>query len=166
MEKYILGKIKIVLTAIVVILSLLGCTRADYSGKETKLALIKPIEPKPAVFVKNKDETKDIKLLKKVREEIISMGPVYDVAIVKGGEDTVIAYKVKHMHRFKMKQIEKEINKKLEKKFPKEDFTVSSDYKIFLEVVELINDQKNPNYSDKDGKKKLQEIIELKQELT
>jgi hypothetical protein len=166
MRKYIFRKARLLLAAIVLIVLFTGCTRADYSARETKLALIKPIDPKPTVFVKNEDENKELKTLEKVRKEMISMEPVYDVAIVKGGNDTLIAYKVKHMHRFRMKQIEKEINKRLEEKFPKENFTVSSDYKIFLEVVELINDKKNPDYSDKRGNKKLQKIIRLQEQLT
>lgn len=141
---------------------LTGC--ADYNGEETKVALIKTVEPKPTVFGEN--ESKDLKTIKHVREEVLAIHPVYDVAIVKGKKDIVVAYKVKHMHRFKMKQIEKEINSMLEKKFPKEDFIISSDYKIFLEVIELINDEKDPKHSDKKADKKIKEIIELKKELT
>ena len=36
-----------------------------------------------------------------------------------------------------MKKIEKEVNDILEKKYPDEDFIVSSDYKIFLEADRL-----------------------------
>lgn len=161
MKNINVGKLCILLT-ILMIFTLSGC--ADYSAKETQLGLIKRIGPTPTAVGEN--ETKDLKMLKKVRKEILSVKPVYDVAVIKGEKDTVVAYKVKHLHRFRMKQIEKDINKRLEKKFPKEDFVISSDYKIFLEVVELINDEKDPDYSDKKADKKLQEIIELKQELT
>lgn len=148
--------------AFIFLILLGGCT--NYSGPETKVALIKTVDPRPTVFGEN--ETKDLDTLKKVHDEVLAVQPVYDVAIVKGKKDTVVAYKVKHMHRFKMKQIEKDINQRLEKKFPKEDFVISSDYKIFLEVIELINDEKDPKHSDKKAEKKLYNIIELKKELT
>ncbi|WP_147533257.1 sporulation protein [Bacillus marasmi] len=150
------------LLAFMILLLMGGCT--NYSGQETKVALIKTVDPRPTVFGEN--ESKDLKTLKKVHDEVLAVHPVYDVAIVKGKKDIVVAYKVKHMHRFQMKQIEKDINKRLEKKFPKEDFVISSDYKIFLEVIELIDDEKNPKHSDKEADKKLHEIIELKKELT
>lgn len=153
---------KILLIVVIMNFFLVGCS--EYSGKETKLALIKTVHPTPTVVEENK--SKDLKTLKKVSREILAIGPVYDVAIIKGNKDTLVAYKVKHLHRFKMKQIEKEINQKLEKKFPKEDFTISSDYKIFLEVIELINKEKDPDFSDKKANKKLQKIIALKNELT
>jgi hypothetical protein len=162
MKNYIYRVLKVQFILSTITFLLMGC--ANYSEKETKLALIQKIEPKPAVFGTN--ESKDMKTIKKVREEVLSMQPVYDVAIVKGKKDTVVAYKVKHLHRFKMKQIEADLNKRLEKKFPKEDFVISSDYKIFLEVIELIHDEEDPNFSDKDADKKLHEIIRLKQELT
>ncbi|NMD71503.1 sporulation protein [Bacillus sp. DNRA2] len=153
-------KLKWILAFIIVVLG--GCT--NYSGSETKVALLKKVDPRPTVFGTN--ESEDMETLKKVRKEVMAIEPVYDVAIVKGKKDTVVAYKVKHMHRFRMKQIEKEINEKLEKKFPKEDFIISSDYKIFLDVIELINDENDPKHSDKEAEKKLNEIIELKKELT
>lgn len=161
MKKNTLGKLTSFFV-VVLFFILGGC--ADYSSKETQLALIKKIGPTPTAVGEN--ESKDLKMLKKVRKEILSVKPVYDVAVIKGEKDTVVAYKVKHLNRFRMKQIEKDINKRLEKKFPKEDFVISSDYKIFLEVIELINDEKDPDYSDKKADKKLQEIIKLKQELT
>lgn len=162
MKNYLVTVFKIQLILAILATILTGC--ADYSGEETKMALIKKVDPKPTVFGEN--ESQDLKTIKHVREEVMAIKPVYDVAIVKGDKDTIVAYKVKHMHRFKMKQIEKEINSVLEKKFPKEDFIISSDYKIFLEVIELIDDEKDPNHSDKKAKEKINEIIELKKELT
>ena len=43
-----------------------------------------------------------------------------------------------------MKKIEKEVNEMLEKKYPDEDFIVSSDYKIFLEAVQIEEKLKDP----------------------
>ena len=64
-----------------------------------------------------------------------------------------------------MKAIEKEVNDKLEEKYPDEDFTVSSDYKIFLEAVRLGEKLKDPKYPEKKAKKELNRIIGLNKEM-
>jgi hypothetical protein len=161
MKKIMRGRWRIFIT-IAAVLFASGCS--NYSEEDTKFALIKKINEGPAVFSEN--EQKDLEKIKKVRKEVLSLEPVYDVAIVKGDKETVIAYKVKHMHRFRMKQIEKELKKRLEEKFPKEKFVVSSDYKIFLEVIELINDKKDTKFSDEKANQKLQKIIKMQKELT
>ncbi|HYK73361.1 MAG TPA: hypothetical protein VEV44_09605 [Pseudoneobacillus sp.] len=88
------------------------------------------------------------------------------MAVIKGKKDTLVVYKVKHLHRFRMKQIEKKINKHLENKYPDEDFTVSSDYKIFMEALELKEKVKKPDYPKDKAERELQKIIKLKEELT
>jgi hypothetical protein len=65
-----------------------------------------------------------------------------------------------------MKKIEKKMTKMLEEKYPDENFIVSSDYKIFIEAVELQEKMKDPNFTDKKAKKKLDKIIKLKNEMT
>jgi hypothetical protein len=65
-----------------------------------------------------------------------------------------------------MKRIEKKMTKMLEEKYPEENFTVSSDYKIFIEAVELQEKMKDPDFSDKKAKKKLDKIIKLQKEMT
>ena len=65
-----------------------------------------------------------------------------------------------------MKKIEKEVNEILEKRYPDENFIVSSDYKIFLEAYRLGKKMEDPNFSKKDAQKRLEEIIKLKKELT
>ncbi len=65
-----------------------------------------------------------------------------------------------------MKKIEKEVTEMLEKKYPDENFVVSSDYKIFLEAFRLGEKMKEPNFSNEEAQKRLDEIIELKKELT
>jgi hypothetical protein len=60
-----------------------------------------------------------------------------------------------------MKKIEKNLNKNLEKKYPKENFTVSSDYKIFLEAVRLVERKNNGTLSDKQAEKRFNEIVKM-----
>lgn len=139
-----------------------GCN--NDGPKESGISLLKTTNPTPVTIGKN--TKKELDLIKSVEKDIEGFKELYDVAVIKGKEDILVAYKVKHMQRFHMKKIEKKMNKLLEDKYPDENFIVSSDYKIFLEAVELEENMKDPNYSQKDAEKKLQEIIKLKKELT
>lgn len=126
--------------------------------------MIQSINPEPGAT--NDFDDKNVKLAEKVKKDIQSLDEIYDVAVIAGKEDTLVAYKVKHMKRFGMKRIEKEINKKLEKNYPGENFIVSSDFKIFIEAVELREKMKDPAYPEKKAEKQLQRIISLKKEMT
>ncbi|TKC20104.1 sporulation protein [Robertmurraya kyonggiensis] len=139
-----------------------GCN--NDGPKESGISLIKTTNPTPVAIGKN--TKKELDLIQSVEKDIEGFKELYDVAVVKGKEDILVAYKVKHMQRFHMKKIEKKMNKLLEEKYPDENFIVSSDYKIFLEAVELEENMKDSNYSGKEAEKKLQEIIEMKKELT
>ncbi|MBY0120998.1 YhcN/YlaJ family sporulation lipoprotein [Bacillus sp. S/N-304-OC-R1] len=144
--------------------SLAGCGMGGDDTKDSDLALIKTTNPSPALLGKNTKE--NLELVDSIKKDISSMKELYDVAVVKGNNDTLVAYKVKHLHRFKMKKIEKRLNEMLEKKYPDENFTISSDYKIFLEAVKLNEKMKDPKYPDKKANEKLKEIIKLKNEMT
>lgn len=130
-------------------------------GNDSKMALLKTTNPDP-VQIKNGDSSQ----VEKIKHDISSFPEVYDVAVIKGKKDILAAYKVKHMYRFQMKTIEKNMKDMLEKKYPKEQFTVSSDYKIFLEAVKLQEAMKKQHLTDKKAEKRLQKIIDLQGETT
>jgi hypothetical protein len=142
------------------LLFLTACTQ-DQPVKESQMALMKTTNPTPLSTKrkKNVDRVEDIK------RDVSSLPELYDVAVVKGDKDTLVVYKVKHMHRFKMKTIEKNLNKKLEKKHPKENFTVSSDYKIFLESVRLNEKMKSGKLSHSKAEKRLEEIVKMTEDM-
>ncbi|MEH7442846.1 YhcN/YlaJ family sporulation lipoprotein [Bacillus sp. JJ1122] len=140
-----------------------GCSLGDTSHK-SRTSMIQSVNP-DAEATNDLDE-KNEKLAERVKKDIQSLDEIYDVAVIKGKEDTLVAYKVKHMKRFGMKRIEKAINKKLEENYPDEDFIVSSDFKIFIEAVELSEKMKDPSYPDEKAEKQLQRIISLKKEMT
>jgi hypothetical protein len=135
---------------------LVSCSQGQ-AEKESQMALIKTTNPNPTVTKKNYGQDN----VEKIEREVESIDEIYDVAVVKGKEATLVVYKVKHMQRFRMKQIEKDLTKKLEEKYPKEQFTVSSDYKIFLEAVRLVERKDNGNLSDKQAEKRLNEIVKM-----
>lgn len=124
-------------------------------------ALIRTSNPDP-VHIK-KGQTKHVE---QINSDVLSFPEIYDVAVVKGKKNTLVAYKVKHMHRFGMKGIEKKVKGLLKDKYPKEDFTVSSDYKIYLEAVRLNEDIKNKKISKKKAENRLNKIIGLTEEMT
>src|SRR6478672_183627 len=113
---------------------MVGCNSKLNDEKQTQLSLINQTNPTPINLTSQPTQEPSSK---NIKEDVQSIDSIYDVAIIKGKEKTLVAYKVKHLQRFRMKAIEKEVNAKLEEKYPDEDFTVSSDYKIFLEAVRL-----------------------------
>lgn len=145
-----------------IFLLLAGCN--NDGPKEAGISLLKTTNPAPLSLEKN--TKKELDLIGAIEVDVESFNELYDVAVLKGKDDILVAYKVKHMQRFHMKKIEKKLSEFLKKKYPKENFSVSSDYKIFLEAVELEENMKDPNYSPKKAEKKLKEIIKLKDELT
>lgn len=152
----------LILISVACFITLCGCN--NDGPKESGVALLKATNPTPVSFERN--TKKELDLIASIEMDIEGFKELYDVAVIKGKDDILVAYKVKHMQRFRMKDIEKRMNKLLEKNYPDENFIVSSDYKIFLEAVELEENLKDPNYSQKKAEKKLKEIIKLKKELT
>ncbi len=156
-------KKSLTLTLITALTALLTSCNTD-ATQHSGMSLIQKSDPDPIIL--DEKTEKDHKLVASIKKDVAKFDELYDVAVIKGEEEILVAYKVKHMQRFHMVKIEGEINKMLEEKYPKENFIVSSDYKIFLEAVELNDKMKNPDFSEEDAKKNLEEIIKLKKELT
>jgi uncharacterized protein YcfL len=136
---------------------LLASCSQNQQADDSQLALMKTTNPTPVVTKQDSSH----KRVKKIKREVSAIEEIYDVAVVEGNEEILVAYKVKHMHRFWMKKIEKSLNKMLEERFPKEDFVVSSDYKIFLEVVRLNERMEEGKLSDKKAEKRLNELVKM-----
>jgi hypothetical protein len=152
-----------VLTVLIIGVLLTGCNTGK-TTEESRKSMIQAVDPEPVAIQDKKGKNQDI--AEDIKKEIQKLPHLYDVAVIKGEKEILVAYKVKHMQRFHMKKIEKEINEKLEKKYPKENFIVSSDYKIFIEVLELKEKMKDPNFSKEKAEKRLQKIVKFQEELT
>ena len=141
-----------------------GCMDTKTKG-DANWALFKTTNPNPAALNETSEE---FAFSEEIHKFVLSFPEIYDAAIVVGEKQVLVAYKVKQMQRFKMKKIEKKLKKKLEKKFKDQNrkFTVSSDFKIFLEVVELNENLKDKKYSRKKAKKHFKKIIKLEKEKT
>ncbi|WP_044390963.1 sporulation protein [Mesobacillus subterraneus] len=148
---------------LIVTLTAAGCSFGKTSPDSRK-SMIQSVNPEPGAVALYEQKNKE--LAEKVEKDIQSFDAIYDVAVIKGKEETLVAYKVKHLKRFGMKKIEKDINKLLEDHYPNEDFVVSSDYKIFIETIELLERMKDPSFSEKKAEQQLQRVISLKKEMT
>jgi len=146
--------IRLMVIASMILMS--SCNQVQ-TERDSQMALMKTTNPNPIVTEKNNGQDK----VEDIEKKVSGFNEIYDVAVVKGKEATLVVYKVKHMQRFNMKKIEKDLNKTLEENYPKENFTVSSDYKIFLEAVRLIEKKKDGSYSDKQADKRLNEILKM-----
>ncbi|MFJ5714911.1 YhcN/YlaJ family sporulation lipoprotein [Neobacillus sp. NPDC093127] len=142
-------------------LFLLAACNQNQPAKDSRLALFKTTNPPPVVTDKSKSRDR----VKEIKKDVSSFPQIYDVAVVKGKKDTLVAYKVKHLHRFSMKKIEKNVNKMLEEKYPKEKFTVSSDYKIFLETVRLDERMKTANFPHQKAENRFKEIVKMTEDM-
>jgi hypothetical protein len=153
-------KLELLILCFIVFFAVNGCS-ATGKNSDTKLAILKTTNPSPVVTKKGQN----LDMVERVKHDVSSLPELYDVAVVKGKENILVAYKVKHLKRFKMKRIEKNINKMLEEKYPKENFTISSDYKMFLEAVRLKEKMKTKGFSDKKAERRLKQIIKMKNEM-
>jgi hypothetical protein len=149
------------LMLIILTVTLSGCNQSE-EEQESRLSLVKTTNPNPVKLTSKQDEN----IAARVKQDVQKFDEIFDVAVVQGKKDTLVVYKVKHLQRFRMKQIEKNVMKELEKKYPDESFTVSSDYKIFMEALKLKERVKDSSYSTTKAEKDLEKIIKLKNEQT
>ena len=155
---------KILISFIMIFLILSGCANKE-GGKVDDTALIKRTNPEPMDIIKGLDhDGKEI--ITDVKKTVAKHEAIYDVVVVKNDKTILVAYKVKHIQRFHMNKIEKEVTQQLNEKYKDYQFIVSSDYKIFLELVRLNEMLKAKDVPEKKAIKKYNEIISLHEELT
>lgn len=153
---------KIILALFMVFIIMGGCSK--HESKDAQMSLVKTIHPTPLKISNTADREED--MLNAIEHDVESMQELYDAAVLKGEKEILVAYKVKHLQRFHMKKIEKKLNKILEEKYPDENFIVSSDFKIFLEAVELHDLLLKYEVSEEEAQEKFDKIIKLKKEMT
>ncbi|MET3698324.1 hypothetical protein SAMN05877753_108179 [Bacillus oleivorans] len=144
-----------------IIVTLLGCTFEAPKEPDEQWSLVKVIDPPPQSI-----DYHSRSMAEKIEHDIEKLEDIYDVMVIKGKDETLVVYKVKHLERFHMKKIEKDLEKMLEERYPDENFSLSSDYKIFLEAVKLKNKMKDPSFTEDQAEKKFQELLTLQKEKT
>lgn len=150
-----------VVAGIGMILASGGCSGG--SEKDGNLALIKTTQPPPIELRERPDHES---IAYKVREEVKKIDEIYDVAVIEGKKEIIVVYKVRHLNRFRMNKIEKQLTDKLKSEYPDDSFLISSDYKIFLEAVRLQDDIQHKNMTNKQINKRFNKIMKLQDEKT
>jgi Sporulation lipoprotein YhcN/YlaJ (Spore_YhcN_YlaJ) len=103
---------------------------------------------------------------KKAEEKVKKMEEVTEVVAVNTDKELLVAFKIKHLQRFRLKKIESKVDKQLKKAFPDHKLTVSSDLKIFIETSKLKDKMKREKLSKKEVSKKIEKITKLSKEQT
>lgn len=90
---------------------------------------------------------------------------VKDAVAVEANGRLLVAYQVKHLHRFRMKQIEKDVRNMLNDAFD-EKVIASHDLKIFWKTKALKEKIETKNMSEKEIEKEVTIIQKLSEEQT
>ncbi|MDF2557446.1 MAG: sporulation protein [Bacillales bacterium] len=143
------------------ILTTLTSCKPDSDSEEAKASLFKSVNPKP-VYISGKNKAP----LEKIKSKVRGIHEIHDVSVIQNGKQILVAYKVKHFDRFRMESIEKKLVTILNDEFPKYEFLVSSDMKIFLEAIELTVHVQKENYPKKKAEKWFGNIVRLEKEQT
>jgi ABC-type lipoprotein release transport system permease subunit len=96
------------------------------------------------------------------KRSIRAMQEITDVKAVNSNDEMFVAVKPKHLERFQLKSLKKEIKKKLEKKNPDLEIIVSTDQKIF----KLIGDMEGKLTKKMDTKDIDKELNKIKEKAT
>ena len=86
---------------------MVGCNSKLNDEKQVQLSLINQTNPTPINLMSQPTKGSSSK---NIKEDVQSIDSIYDVAVIRGKDKTLVAYKVKHLKRFHMKAIEKEVN--------------------------------------------------------
>jgi len=108
----------------------------------------------------------DQSVARKAAKRVEKMREIKDAIAVNTNEKLLLAYQVKQMQRFRLKQIEKDVRKELKKQFPDHDIIISSDIKLFWKTEELIQKMEKKDMSEKEIDKEIDKIEKLGNELT
>jgi len=99
---------------------------------------------------------------KKAKKLIEKRDEVPQVVSINTDKDLIVAFKINHLNRFQLKEVEKDIKKQLKKEFKDYKITTSNDTKIFIETEKLT---KQMSKLDQEKlKKKVKKIIKLSKE--
>ncbi|MBA2874964.1 YhcN/YlaJ family sporulation lipoprotein [Thermaerobacillus caldiproteolyticus] len=105
-------------------------------------------------------------IAKQAVQHIKARKEVRDAVAVNTSKKLLVAYQVKHMHRFRMKQIKKDIEQQLKQLFPNHKIIVSSDLKIFWKTNELRDKINKDGMNEKQINKQIKKLKKLSEELT
>ncbi|WP_066323315.1 YhcN/YlaJ family sporulation lipoprotein [Anoxybacteroides amylolyticum] len=91
---------------------------------------------------------------------------IRDAVAVSTDKKLLLAYQVKQMARFRMKQMAKDIQQQLERLFPDHEVTTSSDLKLFWKTDELRGKIEKDRLSERQINREIDELKRLTEERT
>lgn len=91
---------------------------------------------------------------------------ITEISVINNHQDIIAAINVKSLSRFKLKKIEKKLEKKVAKQFPDKEVTLSTDKKIMIELNRVERSIQKEHLSNEKLKRKISRIKKLSKEQT
>src|SRR5690625_2473123 len=148
---------KVILAFFMIVIFFTGCSQSNeinegQSDSETDITQL------------SSQQTQDPTKSQPAKEAINTLIEVTSVQVVDADDKMVVAFEVKHIHRFQLKSLRSSVKQKIESMYPDNDVTVTTDQKIVHETKELEKSRKK--LSKKELKKQLERIIKMDKEKT
>nr|WP_290912124.1 YhcN/YlaJ family sporulation lipoprotein [Anoxybacillus sp.] len=142
---------------------MIGCAREPEVKKQS-------LQGKNMIQLSTDGTAKTAETRQSVAEQAVAQikqrGDIRDAVAVSTNKKLLLAYQVKQMARFRMKQIAKDIQQQLERLFPGHDVTTSSDLKLFWKTDELRGKIEKDRWSERKINREIDELKRLSEERT
>ncbi len=118
-------------------------------------------------FITNTDHSNiNQNISNKAKEVLIDHKEVTGATVVNDQNNIIAAIDVKPFSRFRLKKIEKKLEKELIKHFPKKTVTLSTDKKIMIELKKIEKSMQKQHVPKDQLKEKMSHIKKLSKEQT
>ncbi|MGG3798797.1 YhcN/YlaJ family sporulation lipoprotein [Metabacillus fastidiosus] len=108
----------------------------------------------------------DQSVTEKMKQLLENEEEVKNIRAVNSDKELLIAAEINHMDRFRLKEIQQKLEKKVKKQYADYKVTISTDKKIFLELEQLENKMRTKKLSKKKFEKEMNRIKNLSKETT
>ncbi|MGG3892176.1 YhcN/YlaJ family sporulation lipoprotein [Metabacillus fastidiosus] len=108
----------------------------------------------------------DQSVTEKMKQLLENEEEVKNIRAVNSDKELLIAAEINHMDRFRLKEIQQKLEKKVKKQYADYKVTISTDKKIFLELEQLENKMRTKKLSKKKVEKEMNRIKNLSKETT
>ncbi|HLS10307.1 YhcN/YlaJ family sporulation lipoprotein [Lentibacillus sp.] len=112
------------------------------------------------------DTSIDQSIANQAKKSISQRNAITAVNAVNTNKKLIVAFEIEHNKRFQLADINKEIQTKMEKEFPKMTVEVSSDKRLVLEIEKLEEKIDNQDVTKKKLKKEVDRLIKLSKDKT
>lgn len=139
----------------------IGCTNKN------REQILEPTGDQPIELLKLKSNSvADQNASNQAKEIVSKYEEVAGVRAINYDNQLIVAIDVDHLDRFNLSEIEKELRKKINDSFSDMIVTVSTDQKIIIELEKLEKQIQAKSISEKELKKKMNDIKKLSKEQT